>query len=220
MHIKNWHDFQHYKHRNPPWIKLHRTLLNDRQWHELDATASKCLITLWLIAAERDGELPPLKDLAFRCRLSESSMKSILSKLEHWIVQDASNVLADCKHVALESILRDRVKTELSQSTELSTETECVVMSEFEIFWQDYPKKIGKKEALKAWEKAKDKPPLSEIIRAIHLSVCSEGWTTDNGRFIPHPATWLNQGRWDDKPPPRVKGTVERFMDRHQQEEA
>jgi hypothetical protein len=27
--IKNWSEFQHYKDRNPPWIKLHRALLDD-----------------------------------------------------------------------------------------------------------------------------------------------------------------------------------------------
>jgi hypothetical protein len=218
MHIKNWHDFQHYKHRNPPWIKLHRTLLNDRQWHELDAPAAKCLITLWLIAAERDGELPPLKDLAFRCRMSESSMKSIVSKLEHWIVQDASNVLADCKHVAPESILRDRVKTELSQSTELSTELECGVSNEFETFWTHYPKKIGKKEALKAWDKAKDKPAIDDIVRLIASFKSTDQWTKENGQFIPNPATWLNQGRWADQPIQRKLSTVEKFLARHQEE--
>jgi len=43
MKIKNWHKFQHYKHRNPPWIKLHRGLLDDPEWFALSGDASKVL---------------------------------------------------------------------------------------------------------------------------------------------------------------------------------
>jgi hypothetical protein len=28
----------------------------------------------------------------------------------------------------------------------------------------------------------------------------SAEWTKDGGQFIPHPATWLNQKRWEDEP--------------------
>jgi hypothetical protein len=29
LQVKNWRSFQHYGKRNPPWIKLHRALLDD-----------------------------------------------------------------------------------------------------------------------------------------------------------------------------------------------
>jgi DNA-binding transcriptional regulator YhcF (GntR family) len=68
----------------------------------------------------------------------------------------------------------------------------------FEAFWSAYPKKVGKKAALKSWEKATDKPPVDVIITAIALQMTSEQWTKDGGQYIPNPATWLNQGRWMD----------------------
>ena len=35
LRVKNWSAFQHYRHRRPPWIKLHRGLLDDFAWHRL-----------------------------------------------------------------------------------------------------------------------------------------------------------------------------------------
>ncbi len=70
----------------------------------------------------------------------------------------------------------------------------------FKQFWTLYPKKIGKKAAMKAWDKAKDKPPIEIILQKLSEQIKSEQWKKENGQFIPLPATWLNQGRWDDEP--------------------
>lgn len=88
MKIKNWSQFQHFKDRRPPWIKLYRDLLDDVEWHELDAEAAKVLVMLWLIASEHDGRIPEARILAFRLRLPEKQVKSIVSKLSHWLEQD------------------------------------------------------------------------------------------------------------------------------------
>lgn len=68
----------------------------------------------------------------------------------------------------------------------------------FDAFWSAYPKKVGKKAALSAWLKAKDKPTIEDVLTAITAQKRSEQWTADGGRYIPNPATWINQGRWDD----------------------
>ena len=70
---------------------------------------------------------------------------------------------------------------------------------EFEQFWASYPRKTGKKAAAKAWEHATDKPLLTEILAAVTCGIRSAQWQKEHGQFIPHPATWLNQGRWEDK---------------------
>jgi len=70
---------------------------------------------------------------------------------------------------------------------------------DFDRFWQAYPRKIGKKEAAKAWSKSqKERPAIDKVIEAIEAQSKGDQWTKDGGQFIPHPATWLNQGRWDD----------------------
>ena len=70
----------------------------------------------------------------------------------------------------------------------------------FEKFWSAYPKKIGKGAALAAWGKLGITDDLKErIILAVEQQAKSQQWKKENGQFIPHPATWLNQSRWEDE---------------------
>jgi hypothetical protein len=68
----------------------------------------------------------------------------------------------------------------------------------FEIFWEVYPRKVAKGAARKAWRKAS--PPLEIVLDTLDWQIVSDGWTKDGGKFIPHPATWINQERWLDEP--------------------
>lgn len=67
---------------------------------------------------------------------------------------------------------------------------------DFERFWSVYPKKVGKGEAKKAFSKVS--VAVDTLIQAVERQKRSEQWSKDGGRYIPNPATWLNQGRWDD----------------------
>lgn len=70
----------------------------------------------------------------------------------------------------------------------------------FNEFWAAYPKKIGKAAAKKSWARVKPTAELhSSIMKAVEAQKRSEQWHRENGRYIPNPATWLNQGRWDDE---------------------
>jgi hypothetical protein len=67
----------------------------------------------------------------------------------------------------------------------------------FDEFWARYPRKVGKKAARKEWDKAHVTPELFEQIqRTLEWEIAQ--W--DDPQFIPHPRTWLCQGRWDDEP--------------------
>jgi hypothetical protein len=79
--IKNWSKFQHYKDRAPPWIKLHRELLDNIDYHMLSGEAAKALPLLWLIASESDGSIPPPEVVAFRLRVSLDSAQAIVQEL-------------------------------------------------------------------------------------------------------------------------------------------
>ncbi len=85
--------------------------------------------------------------------------------------------------------------TSTTTSTTTSTYTK-----EFLMFWDAYPKKKEKKKAFAAWKKAKDKPDIEIIIRAIKSQKQSAQWRKENGQYIKHPTTWLNGGCWDDEP--------------------
>jgi hypothetical protein len=65
----------------------------------------------------------------------------------------------------------------------------------FDEFWNLYPKKLSKAQALKAWKLAIKRKPDTEIIEA--AKAYSLGKLPDV-QFIPLASTWLNNDRWDD----------------------
>lgn len=70
---------------------------------------------------------------------------------------------------------------------------------DFEAFWEEYPRKQGKGAAERAFKKIQVTPDLTaRIIGAIRQHKRSRDWLKDDGQYIPHPATWLNQRRWED----------------------
>ena len=69
----------------------------------------------------------------------------------------------------------------------------------FEAWWKGYPKKVGKLQASKAFDKALKMTDESKLIEAVKRQSNCAQWQKDGGQFIPHPATWLNQGRWEDE---------------------
>ena len=81
----------------------------------------------------------------------------------------------------------------------------------FDEFWTLYPKKQGKGAALKAWEKVKPTKELhAKILASVQDNVNrNQQWQRDGGRYIPLPATWLNQTRWLDEIPDEQMGGAE-----------
>ena len=75
--------------------------------------------------------------------------------------------------------------------------------ADFEAFWAEYPRKVGKGKAFDAFGKAAKSgqwPGIEAVIGAVRRARGSDQWRKDGGQFIPHPATWLNQMRWLDNP--------------------
>ena len=78
-------------------------------------------------------------------------------------------------------------------------EDKVVVEDYFDTFWREYPRKTGKGMARKSFAKALTKTSFQNIMDALTRVKESEQWQKDGGQFIPYPATWLNQERWDDE---------------------
>lgn len=101
---KNWSTFQHYRDRCPPWIKLHRDLLNDRAFIMLP-TASKALAPLmWLLASEsKDGSFDAsIEELEFRLRMPADEIRvGIKALLNSGLFLNASTMLAPCLQDAI-----------------------------------------------------------------------------------------------------------------------
>jgi len=113
---KNWAVFQHYKDRNPPWIKLHRETLNDRTFMTLPIASKALAPLMWLLASESkngvfDGSVD---DLMFRLHITkkeyEDGVKPLIDK---GFFEIDSGVLADCQQDA-----RPETETETKRETE------------------------------------------------------------------------------------------------------
>ncbi len=71
----------------------------------------------------------------------------------------------------------------------------------FDAFWEAYPRKKSKADALKAWRAIED-PPVEAILIALNWQAKTEQWVKDSGQFIPYPATYLRRQSWLDEPDP------------------
>ena len=69
----------------------------------------------------------------------------------------------------------------------------------FGLFWQAYPKKVGKGYAYDCFKKIRvSRKLLDTMLEAIAKQKKSDMWKRDKGQYIPNPSTWLNQKRWED----------------------
>lgn len=82
--------------------------------------------------------------------------------------------------------------------------------NEFEQFWKLYPRKVGKIAAKKSWDKiCKDNDPKTILDG---LTRFANDPNKPSLEFLPHPATWLNEGRWEDEPYPAKQAPESRFI--------
>lgn len=77
------------------------------------------------------------------------------------------------------------------------------IPQKFATFWNKYPKKLAKRDALKAFTKIiKAQPDVDAFMGVMMASLAwwkeQDAWKKDGGKFIPYPATWLNGGHWED----------------------
>lgn len=67
----------------------------------------------------------------------------------------------------------------------------------FDTFWADYPRKMNKAAAIKAWNNA-TKSAAAGIIHAALCAQVNTGMFSDDPKYIPMASTWLNQARWEN----------------------
>ena len=71
-------------------------------------------------------------------------------------------------------------------------------LDDFDLFWENYPRKKKKGDAMKAWKQTEPyRPPIEEILAAIYKQEQSNQW--QNRDYIPYPASWLRSWCWDDE---------------------
>lgn len=72
--------------------------------------------------------------------------------------------------------------------------------SGFALFWSAYPKKVAKTAAVKAFDTARvNSEVLDIILKDIESRKGSDDWQKEKGKFIPYPARYLKEKRWEDE---------------------
>lgn len=109
--ICNWERFQHYKDRDPPWIKLYRDLLTAESWVLGNDTSRLVQVASMMLAARYSNRIPHQWELVRRVSNLNCTEKDFHSAIAHLVktnfleiqsvtetgkavVQDASTVLA------------------------------------------------------------------------------------------------------------------------------
>ena len=96
--VKNWDKFQHYKDRNPPWIKLHNSLLDNYEFECLQDASKSHLLCIWMLASRTDNRMP-LDPEWIKRKIGASSKVDLEILLEYGFIelqgmaQDASKAL-------------------------------------------------------------------------------------------------------------------------------
>jgi len=89
----------------------------------------------------------------------------------------------------------------------------------FAEFWQACPRKVGRTAAAKAYAKALQSTDAATLLHGITAAASEWKAGRTEERFIPHPSTWLNHGRWADEHPtltpdmPTVRVTARQCAD-------
>jgi len=164
---KNWAVFQHYKDRCPPWIKLHRDLLNDRAYMRLPIASKAIAPMLWLLASEsKDGVFDgSLDELVFRLHITPKEYQDGVKPLiDNDFFNVVSGVIAECKQVAIPETEGETETKREKKATSVATPSGVS-----DSVWQEF----------KSLRKAKKAPITQRAIDAISSEANKAGWTLE-----------------------------------------
>ncbi len=148
--VTNWDQYQHYKDRDPTWIKLYARLLDDYAFASLPDNSKWHLVGIFLLASKQGNRIPGdprwvRKKIAARTRVD---LEALLAA--GFIEDDASTVLAEAEQPAIpekESESKERREDSLSAGADAD--------DSFEEFWKAYPTDplMSKKKTRAEWER-------------------------------------------------------------------
>ena len=92
--------------------------------------------------------------------------------------------------------IREEGRKEDGRKEEGREEEQKAQEQAFSLFWQAYPRKVGKQEAFAAF--LDTKVEITTLLQALERHKASEEWQRQSGRFIPNPANYLRARRFED----------------------
>lgn len=198
--VKGWEKHQHYKDRNPPWIRFYNTTLDDYEVAHLPDVAKAHLFGIWLLASRYENVIP--YDANWIGKKINATAPVDLEQLASLglieIIGARTKTLARRKQV---DVPETEANTEAEKKEPPKSPKGEKYPEKFLELRKAYPSR-GKaadpnKLAFGAWEKAlKNGANPDELIRLAPTSAPPEKHGTE---FVPQLATWLNQERFNDK---------------------
>ena len=188
LKIKNWEKFNLYSPKNPryqkrmTWFKFYGTdYINNIEIHKLNFEQKAILVELWCLGSESDGILPDNFEISFRLHYPSDFIEKIVGELH------ARGWLEDYQQSAsIEKRREEKIRKD-------------IVLDKFNEFWEVWPKgnrKVNRVGCLKLWQSQKLEEIGDKIIN--HVKIMSDtDWKKDNGQWIPMPATYLRQERFN-----------------------
>ena len=88
-------------------------------------------------------------------------------------------------------------EVEKEEEIEKENEIEHECEAAFDLFWEQYPRKVKKQQAREAFQRVS--VSLDVLLGALSRQKETSQWQEDGGRFVPYPAAWLQGRRWEDE---------------------
>ena len=191
--LRNWGEFQHYKDRNPPWIKFHNSILDDYIFCKMPDAHKWHIVASFLLASRTENRIPA--DSAWISAkigaTSKVSIDDLLASGMFELIQDDSGASVSVEHDASKVLVSEEKRREENINT---------LDQGFSDFWGIVPNKHGSKS--KAQEKFRQ---IAKSISVATLLSHARTWRSmadaENGSYTPHrnlhATTWLTQRRWE-----------------------
>lgn len=152
--VKNWERFQHYKDRDPPWIKLYRDLLTSESWVLGNDLSRVVQVASTMLAARYENKIPYRFDLLKKVMsldCNEAQFKKAVDHLintnfleiqevpieEKSVAQSASAPLAKCSSES-DQIRSDQIRGEKNQEREEALATARAVVGLDQSAFEDW----------------------------------------------------------------------------------
>ena len=202
--VSNIEKYQHYKDRNPPWVKLYQTILSDYDFRKLPDNLKFFYISCLLLASRTGNRIPfdweYLKDMT---GIKETPDINPLISNGMLKIVDASIVLATCKHGA---------SPEVEKSTEKEEETDWrkSVLQRWNAL-DGFPKVLKLSESRKTHLRARHQEPqfrdnFAAIFKAMEESDFMRGinerkWIADFDWIISNDSNYIKvlEGKYKNK---------------------
>lgn len=206
--VANWKEYQHYKDRNPPWVKLYFSLLTSESWVVADDAGRALMVAIILVASRNDGRIPANPEYV-RKLASLNSKPNFAPLVESGFLVDASGLLAGCKHDAsAESLIPTETEKDSETETEHASAPQAArkrdasaVLARFARFWAVVTKKVGKQASLAEFRKVN---PDDELLEQMISAMMVYGQT--ELRYQKDPERWIKHRRWEDEQPAPTNG--------------